>query len=436
MFEIIVFIGSPLIVSCLVVLFVRLLFGDNPLGRLLRVAGAIVSFLGYLYFLTYYNDYGNSMIVFGIFAFGPIVLLLLLLLLQYVFKDNANPIIDLSDTRKLQKIQFFSITIILAIVITMTYIIYDINHPAESTTIGSNIDDNNDTLNQTETTNIQNRTEDDNKGIDDTENTVIEKAIEEESTKQNYIDMEINKSTNESEVEELTEEENIDQQSNEIDFSEFSTVEAVTDKPFVIKSEYPSTIKGQYFESSGYYLDWLSNLLLFTVESSESDTVTAEVYENDKLVYSNDFLFNGDTFNFSPTLIKGNNNFKVVASTLNSEKYFEDNFTITYTPAPLELEFTSVPEIVDSDYGEYSDWSERSKVYYTVKSEIDDIVDITIIENGITHEIFGCRSGDELYYTPEYKEAINTLKFIATSQTTGETYEEEFSITYNIVNQD
>ncbi len=372
------------------------------------------------------------MIVGSIFMFGPIILLLSLILLYYLFKDSVHAKVFLSSPNNIKNIQVAFTAFVLLIILGILVAIYDTENSKETVTPGLNIEDHINTFDINDITEIQNTKNNPNEVFVTKEDNYTDEYISNQVANDSYDDVENNQIENEYQFEGSTirEDKGYDDINNDI---EADTDLSISDKELNINIEYPDEIYGEYFESTGYYLEWLDSLLQFTIESSDNDTVIVDIYENNDLVYNNSYLKNGETFSFSPTFNNGENKYQIISSTVDGLKSFEKDFAIIYYPVPMKIEMTSVPEIIDSNYGEYSDWAKRSKIFYKVLCEYDDKVDLIIIDNGISHKVGGYRSGDEDFYLPDYREGENIIEFIATSQLTGAEYDDEIHIVYNIV---
>lgn len=69
---------------------IKALFGGGPLGRILAVIGSILSGVFYAGLFSWASFEAESMILALIILFGPIGLVLLMLLLNYAFAGQKN----------------------------------------------------------------------------------------------------------------------------------------------------------------------------------------------------------------------------------------------------------------------------------------------------------------------------------------------------------
>jgi hypothetical protein len=88
--EALVIFSDILIVTTFAFYLIKVLFGDNPLGRILAVLGAVVTFFTSADIFVWANSgYLNDKIAL-IILFGPIAIFLLLMLMAYAFDGNTS----------------------------------------------------------------------------------------------------------------------------------------------------------------------------------------------------------------------------------------------------------------------------------------------------------------------------------------------------------
>lgn len=83
-------IADIIIMGLLASVIVRAIFGDGPLGRFLGIIGFIAGALLYSSLLGWANNGLENSDLISVIIFGPIGLLLLLLLLSYVFAGQKK----------------------------------------------------------------------------------------------------------------------------------------------------------------------------------------------------------------------------------------------------------------------------------------------------------------------------------------------------------
>ena len=92
MFKILFFliaISDGMIVGFFLAYLCKLIFGDNPLGRLLKLIGSIVAGVGYaIWVISVGNSDEGTMAGFLILTFAPIVIVLILAIIGYMFNTK------------------------------------------------------------------------------------------------------------------------------------------------------------------------------------------------------------------------------------------------------------------------------------------------------------------------------------------------------------
>lgn len=85
LFMFFVFIFDGLIIGALIFNLIKLIFGENAFSRFLRLILSIPAAIFYFYKTLSYSTNGSSMNIFIILSFGPIILILSLMFLGYIF---------------------------------------------------------------------------------------------------------------------------------------------------------------------------------------------------------------------------------------------------------------------------------------------------------------------------------------------------------------
>lgn len=83
-----IFIFDSLIVGSIIFYLVKALLGENALSRFLRIVLSFSAATLYFYKTLSYSINGSSMNLFVALSFGPIILIVLLSFLDYLFKST------------------------------------------------------------------------------------------------------------------------------------------------------------------------------------------------------------------------------------------------------------------------------------------------------------------------------------------------------------
>lgn len=86
--EAIVLIADGIIIGALSLIIIKGIFGNEPLGRIISVLGCVLGGFLYFCFALWANNNVQSLLLGGIIIFGPIIIVLFMVLVAYAYSGK------------------------------------------------------------------------------------------------------------------------------------------------------------------------------------------------------------------------------------------------------------------------------------------------------------------------------------------------------------